>query len=138
MRYLQINPRLILISSLVLFLHVRYLKFSSLTLAAIIRNKPHLPRVVTIPDIWLTERVNSKATKFLNRIGVPNEFCLKSSTILALCTMHLESVNIVIGVNKDDPSQGHAWVERNSIIISNDSPLSIEKYLIIKKINLRD
>ena len=70
-----------------------------------------------------------------NRVGVPNAFCLKSSAILALCTMHLEHVQLVIGLEKEHPSKGHAWVERNNEIISNDTVESVRQYLVIKRIN---
>ena len=124
--------------SLVLFLHLRYLTFSSLTLSSIIRKKPYLPKIVRLADLCTLRRINNRATNILNRIGVPNEFCLKSSTILALSTMHLENIQIVIGINKENPTRGHAWVERDSIIISSDSHFSIQRYSIIKRIDFRN
>lgn len=123
---------------LVLFLHFRYLFFTNLTLSGIIKKKPYVPKIVTLVDVQTVEKINSRATNILNRVGFPNEFCLKSSTVLALCVMHLKDVQVVIGISKDNHTQGHAWVERQSNIISNDSDALIRNYLVIKRIDFRN
>lgn len=122
---------------IVTYLHFKYLFFNKNTLSSIINSKHRLPRIVTRENFATLRKINRRITKIFNILGAPNEFCLKSSAIIAMCTMHLGNVHIVIGVDKNSTTEGHAWVEHNTKIISEDSQASLQKYEVIKRIEFR-
>lgn len=117
-------------------LHLRYLRFDTRLLSTL----PHgghrpLGRLAShelaFAGLW-----NHRISRVLSRLHAPYARCMKRALVLAMMLADEHELDLVIGVRPDDPSEGHAWLERDGRVLLERFTAQSSPYIEIRRLHV--
>jgi len=117
-------------------LHLRYLRFDTALLSTL-PDGGHRPLGQLAPhELAFAARWNHRISRVLSHLNAPYARCMKRALVLAMMLADEHDLDLVIGVRPDDPSDGHAWIERGGEVLLERFTAQSSPYVEIRRLRV--